>query len=89
MSVQLAELRDQLQQVFHNVFGDESLVLTDAMTAADVDGWDSLANVNLVIAIERHFKVRFATAEISGLKRDGQNVGSLLNLIQTKLTARK
>jgi acyl carrier protein len=84
-----AAVRDQMQTVFRNVFHDDELVLTDQMTAGDVDGWDSLAHINLVIALEKHFKIKFATAEISGLKADGQNIGTFAALVNKKLGAGK
>ena len=81
-------LRDELQEVFRDVFGDEQLVLRDEMTAADIEGWDSLAHLNLIIATEKRFAVKFANAEISRLKSDGQNVGSMLALVHRKRTDR-
>ncbi|MCG2632720.1 acyl carrier protein [Bradyrhizobium sp. WYCCWR 13023] len=78
-------LIDQLQDVFRNVFSDPSIVLNERMTADDIDGWDSLTHINLIIAIEKQFKVKFATAEISRLKEDGANVGSLLQALAVKL----
>ena len=54
-------------------------------TAADVDGWDSLMHINLIIAIEKAFGLKFATAEISDLKEDGRNVGDFADLVQRKL----
>ncbi len=83
------DTRDQMQSIFRNVFGDDELSLKDSMTAADVDGWDSLAHINLIIAIEKHFGIKFATAEISGLKADGQNIGTFLRLVEAKRSARK
>jgi acyl carrier protein len=79
------ELRGQMQQVFRQVFDDEEIVLRDEMTADDVLGWDSLMHINLVIAVERRFGIKLATAEISGLKRDGQNVRTFLELVASKL----
>ena len=64
------------------------MVLADGLSAADVDGWDSLAHINLIIAIEQKLGVKFATAEISGLKEPGQNVGSFLKLIESKMARR-
>ena len=61
----MTEISDQLQDVFREVFGDPSIVLDDAMTAEDVDGWDSLTHINLIIAISKRFGIKFATAEIS------------------------
>jgi acyl carrier protein len=78
-------LKGDLEDIFRTVFGDEELHLTEAMTAEDIDGWDSLAHLNLIVAIEKRFGVRFATAEISRLKSDGSNVGTLLELLVRKL----
>ena len=49
--------------------------------------WDSLMHINLMVAVERRFRVKFATAEIAALKGDGQNVGTFLRLVSTKLGA--
>ena len=80
----LASLRVQFQEVCREVFLDEAIVLRDEMTARDVEGWDSFGHINLIIATEQRFKVRFATAEISGLTAEGQNVGSFLRLLASK-----
>jgi len=82
-------LRSEVQTIFCDVFGDDTIVLSDCMTANDIDGWDSLAHINLVIAIEKHFGIRFATAEISGLKATGQNIGTFLHLVNTKVCANR
>jgi acyl carrier protein len=76
--------REEVQQVFRDVFGEDQIVLTDDMTADDIPGWDSLGHLNLIIAIEKRFGIKFATAEISRLKDDDQNVGTLLALIARK-----
>ncbi len=55
------------------------------MTAVDVDGWDSLAHINLIIALERKLGIKFATAEISRMKEPGQNVGSFRRLVEAKV----
>jgi acyl carrier protein len=77
-------LKNEVQQVFREVFGDDTITLTDSMTAADFPGWDSLGHLNLIIALEKRYGIRFATAEISKLKEDGQNVGTLIQLILSK-----
>lgn len=79
------DLQEQLQDVFRDVFDDDEIVLTSDVSAKDIEGWDSLQHINLVIAIERRFKVKFATAEISRLKEPDQNVGTLIRLIGQKL----
>ena len=78
-----ASTLEQLQEIFRDMFDDDELVLSDATSAKDVPGWDSLKNVKLIVQIERAFKVRFATGEVVGLK----NVGELLALIERKKTA--
>jgi acyl carrier protein len=78
------EIRQQIQEVFRDVFEDDDFILRDDMTAADVEGWDSLTHVNLIIAIEKKLGIRFATAEISRLNDHGQNVGSLLEMVKRK-----
>jgi acyl carrier protein len=81
----MEEIRQQVQEAFREVFEDPALLLNDGMTAEDVEGWDSLTHINLVVAIEKRLGVRFATSEISGLKEDGANVGSMLELVARKL----
>jgi acyl carrier protein len=82
------EVRDQLQEIFRQVFDDPDLVLADSMTAGDVDGWDSITHIDLLIAIEKALRIRFATAEMSRLKDPDQNIGTFLELIRQKLHAR-
>lgn len=81
----MENVREQVQDVFREVFDDPALTLDESMTAADVDGWDSLAHINLIVAIEKRLGVRFATVEISRLKNDGANVGNLMELVAHKL----
>lgn len=78
----------RLQAVLREVFGDDTLVVSDATTADDVDGWDSLMHVNIVIAIEKRFGVKFAAAEIAALKGEGQNLGTFRALLTKKLAAK-
>lgn len=69
----------KLEEVFSEVF-DDDISLTPETTAADVDGWDSVMHVNLMLEIEAAFGVRFNSADVTGLK----NVGQLLDLIAAK-----
>jgi acyl carrier protein len=89
MSNSPSDIRDRMQTVFRNVFGDDDIVLKDSMTADDIDGWDSLTHINLIVSIEKQFGIKFATAEISGLKADDQNIGTFLALVTRKVDARK
>ena len=69
-----------LTHVFHDVFDDDSIVVTPELTADDVDEWDSLAHIRLVVAVEKKFGMKFSAAEVGKLK----NVGELVSLIEAK-----
>jgi acyl carrier protein len=71
----------KLTPIFHQVFEDDSIVLKREITADDIDGWDSLSHINLVLAIEMAFKIRFALGELQALK----NVGEMVDLIGKKM----
>jgi acyl carrier protein len=73
-----------LQGVFQRVFDDDELVITNSTVASDVDGWDSMAHVNLMIAVEKQFGIRFTSGEIGRMSRTGQNVGNLVQLLAAK-----
>jgi acyl carrier protein len=77
---QLTDTWERLQVVFRDIFDDDSIVLREDMTAADVANWDSLNHIDLIVAIEREFKVKFTTAEVTTLK----NVGQLAALVDKK-----
>ena len=72
----------KLAEIFHEVFDDDEIVLGPQLTAHDVDGWDSLKHVRLILSIERAFSIRFAASEVGRLK----NVGDLASLIQSKVS---
>jgi acyl carrier protein len=74
------EVLERLTEVFRSMFDDPSIQLAATTTADDVDGWDSLMHINLIVAIEKEFRVKFATAEVTLLK----NVGDLVELIHRK-----
>ncbi|HJC06493.1 MAG TPA: acyl carrier protein [Candidatus Enterocloster excrementipullorum] len=74
------EVFEKLDQVFQDVFDDESLHVTDETTAADVDGWDSLEHIDLMASVERAFGIRFSMGEITRMK----NVGEMADLILEK-----
>jgi acyl carrier protein len=80
MSTTLTDLQD----VFRQVFDDEEIALSDSTTADDIDGWDSMMHINLIIAIEKKFGVKFAAAEIASMKAEGQDLGGLVQLLDKK-----
>jgi acyl carrier protein len=71
---------ERMQIIFRDIFDDDGLAIRPEMTAADVEAWDSLSHFNMIDAIEREFKVRFTTAEVTSLK----NVGDLVALVEKK-----
>ena len=68
----------KLNEIFQDVFDDEDINVNDATTAADVDGWDSLEHINLLVAIERGFDIRFTMGETTGLKNVGEMVDKIM-----------
>ena len=74
------EIVSRLTPIFRDVFNDDALVVNESMTAADVPTWDSLSNINMIIAVEKAFGVKFSIKDVRKLK----NVGELLELIKRK-----
>ncbi|MBT3068514.1 acyl carrier protein [Rhodoferax sp. U11-2br] len=77
----LADIYAKLTAIFRDVFDDDNLELTPELTAADVDEWDSLNHIRLVVSVERAFAVSFSAAQVGRLK----NVGEFVDLIVAKL----
>jgi len=69
-----------LCELFQEVFDDDDLVVTRDTSAREVDEWDSLMHINLVLNVEKEFSVRFSSSEVAVL----QNVGQLVDLIDAK-----
>jgi acyl carrier protein len=78
-----ADILSRVSQIIGQVVGDEELQLEPSSTAADVDGWDSLTHVQIMVAIERAFGIRFRTGEMASLA----NVGELVERITSRLPA--
>jgi acyl carrier protein len=79
--MQQHEIYAQLTPIFHDLFDDDTLVLTPSLNAADIPEWDSLNYINLIVAIESRFKIKFQTAELESL----HTVGQLVEFIAAKL----
>jgi acyl carrier protein len=73
-------VKQHLEAIFQDVFDDSLLKIRADMTAADVEGWDSLSHINLIVAVEKEFRIRLTTAEVRGLN----NVGDFMALIAKK-----
>jgi len=76
-----AEIWEVATNVFRETLDLDDLVLTPQLTARDVEGWDSLNHILLVVAVEQRFGIKFSTGEIDGL----ENVGQFIDLIERKL----
>lgn len=75
------DIKEVLQGVFREVFDDDKIVIFDKMTADDIEEWDSLSHIQLIVAVEKKFNVKFQTAEIIKL----QNVGEFIELLEKRL----
>lgn len=82
--MQKSDIYARLTDIFRDTFDDDSIVLKPEMTAADIAEWDSFNHINLIVATEAKFNIKFQTAEIESLK----NVGHFVELIEKKLAAR-
>jgi len=75
------DVLSRLQAIFRDIFDDETLVLTRGTTANDIEEWDSLAQINIIVACESEFEVKFDLNDIAALK----NVGGMVDLVERKL----
>lgn len=69
-----ASVRQEITGIFEDVMDLEDVTLEDDTTANDIEEWDSLSHIRLIIAIERHFGIKFTNAEIENLKKFGDLV---------------
>ena len=75
------EIGEKLQQVFRENFNDYNLVIRDSMNADDIEEWDSLSHISLIVSTEEVFGIRFSHSEIEKLN----NIGEFKTLISSKL----
>ncbi|WP_421792094.1 acyl carrier protein [Hyphobacterium sp.] len=73
-------IESDLLEVFRETFNDDSIEISRETTAEDIEGWDSLSHVGLIMAAEAKFEIRFNTTEISML----ENVGEFMDIIKER-----
>lgn len=76
------EVYAKLNEVFQEVFDDDSILVTDSTTSADVEDWDSLEHINLVVAVEECFGIKFKMGEVTSMK----NVGEMVDIILERVS---
>lgn len=77
------QILKELNEIFIDILENDEIVLNENTTAADIEEWDSLNHIQLVVAIEKHFKIRFTSKEI----QSWSNLGEMINTIDSKLAA--
>lgn len=75
------EIYEQLNEVFQDVFDDEDIIVNDETTADDIEDWDSLEHINLIVAVEKKFGIKFNMGEVNKFK----NVGEMVDTIMTRI----
>lgn len=82
MNEKREHIRKRLNSVFQEVFDDDEIQIFDEMTAKDIEEWDSLMHITLVVATEKEFGLRLNAAEVGKL----QNVGAMLDILVERAT---
>lgn len=75
------EIIEELQVIFREIFDEEDLVISRDTVAEDIEDWDSLTHMQLIIEIEKRYGIKFTTAEI----KKAANVGEFIDIIKGKL----
>ena len=84
----MSDVPTRVQAVLRDVFDAPELTIRAEMTADDFEDWDSFQHINVLIALEQEFRLRFTTSEIAQMKQPGENIGGLIALVTRKLDAR-
>lgn len=71
----------EVNRIFRDIFDDETLVVGDMTSADDIEDWDSLEQINILVAMEKKFNIKFAVSDVEGL----EDVGQTIDLIERKL----
>ena len=77
------EIYDRLTPIFYDIFDDDDIEVSAELCADDVEEWDSLSHIRLIVAVERSMGIRFSSAEITNLENVGQFVGLIKGKIES------
>ena len=75
------DILKELQPIFQDIFDDETLTVTNDTNSDDIEDWDSLMQIRLIVAIEKHFNIKFAYGELN----HASNVGDMIRIIEEKM----
>ena len=75
------EIYERLNKVFRDVFDDETIEVNSETTSKDIEDWDSLEHINLVVAVEQEFGIKFNMNEVTTMK----NVGEMVSIITSRI----
>lgn len=75
------EVLNELNLVFRDVFDDESITVNENTTSKDIEDWDSLEHINLIVAVEKKFNIKFNMGEVTSMK----NVGEMVDIILSRV----
>ncbi len=76
------DIMKEMERIFRDVFDNEVITLTNDTTSKDIEGWDSLAQIRLLIAMEKQFKIRFNATDVGKM----ENVGDMARYIQHNIS---
>ena len=75
------EIMEKVNEIFRDVFDDDTLVITDETNSDDIEDWDSLEHISLIISMEKEFGLKFDLKDVNKL----ENVGQMVDMIRSKL----
>jgi len=84
-NVTRADVQAGLQEIFRNVFNDDSIVISDTTTAQNISGWDSLQQIKIILACEKKFAIRLRARDINALENAGEMIDHLMSAITKSL----
>ena len=79
--MELEDIFEGLNEIFRDVFDDEDITVNASTTSEDIEDWDSLEHINLIVAVEKKFGMKFSMGEVTTMK----NVGEMAEIIKSRI----